>query len=203
MFEEYESSTVIRCISNDGLVDYYPQFLNQAQSDSLLHELQFLDNFTQNEISLFGKRIKVPRMEAYFALNGEKYGYSGQQLQPKIFPAFLNELRLRVELLTGQTYNALLINWYRNGQDSNGWHSDDERELGINPSIASISLGAERIFELKHLKTGQKSKLLLSHGSLLHMHGTLQHHYKHQLPKKNGLLKPRFNLTFRKIQPSS
>ena len=88
MFEEYESSTVIRCISNDGLVDYYPQFLNQAQSDSLLHELQFLDNFTQNEISLFGKRIKVPRMEAYFALNGEKYGYSGQQLQPKIFPAF-------------------------------------------------------------------------------------------------------------------
>jgi alkylated DNA repair dioxygenase AlkB len=95
-----------------------------------------------------------------------------------------------------------LINYYRDGQDSNGWHADNEKTLGPNPSIASISLGAERTFELKHLSTGQKKSILLAHGSLLHMHGPLQHHYKHQLPKKRALTEARLNLTFRWIQPS-
>jgi alkylated DNA repair dioxygenase AlkB len=95
-----------------------------------------------------------------------------------------------------------LINYYRDGQDSNGWHADNEKTLGPNPSIASISLGAERTFELKHLSTGQKKSVLLADGSLLHMHGPLQHHYKHQLPKKRALTEARLNLTFRWIQPS-
>jgi alkylated DNA repair dioxygenase AlkB len=151
---------------------------------------------------LFGKRIKVPRLEAYYALNGEQYGYSGQQLQPEKFPPFLEALRLKVQESTGYKYNALLINYYRDGQDSNGWHADNEKTLGPNPSIASISLGAERTFELKHLSTGQKKSIVLAHGSLLHMHGPLQHHYKHQLPKKRALTEARLNLTFRWVQPS-
>ena len=149
------------------------------------------------------KKIKVPRLEAYYALNGEQYGYSGQQLKPEKFPKFLNELRLSVEKRTGYAYNALLINYYRDGQDSNGWHADNEKALGHNPSIASLSLGAARPFELKHLASGHKKSILLAHGSLLHMHGALQHHYKHQLPKKRGLTSARINLTFRWVQPSS
>jgi alkylated DNA repair dioxygenase AlkB len=96
-----------------------------------------------------------------------------------------------------------LINYYRDGKDSNGWHADNEKSLGKNPSIASLSLGAERRFEFKHLTNGIHKKMLLTDGSLLHMHGALQHHYKHQLPKMTGLSQARLNLTFRWVQPST
>jgi alkylated DNA repair dioxygenase AlkB len=202
MFSEYENLEPIRVVATDGFADYYPNFLAPAARAALLQQLLRLDSFQQNEIVLFGKKIKVPRLEAYYALNGEQYGYSGQQLQAKKLPPFLDELRLEVQKRTGNKYNALLINYYRDGQDSNGWHADNEKTLGPNPSIASISLGAERTFELKHLSTGQKKSVLLADGSLLHMHGPLQHHYKHQLPKKRALTEARLNLTFRWIQPS-
>jgi alkylated DNA repair dioxygenase AlkB len=202
MFSEYENMEPIRVVATDGYADYYPNFLEPRASTTLLQQLLLLDSFQQNEIVLFGKKMKVPRLEAYYALNGEQYGYSGQQLQAEKFPLFLDELRLEVQERTGYKYNALLINYYRDGQDSNGWHADNEKTLGPNPSIASISLGAERTFELKHLSTGQKKSILLAHGSLLHMHGPLQHHYKHQLPKKRALTEARLNLTFRWIQPS-
>lgn len=202
MFSEYENLEPIRVVATDGFADYYPHFLAPAARAALLRQLLRLDSFEQNEIVLFGKKIKVPRLEAYYALNGEQYGYSGQQLQAEKLPLFLDELRLEVQKRTGYKYNALLINFYRDGQDSNGWHADNEKSLGLNPSIASISLGAERTFELKHLSTGQKKSIVLAHGSLLHMHGPLQHHYKHQLPKKRALTEARLNLTFRWIQPS-
>jgi alkylated DNA repair dioxygenase AlkB len=202
MFSEYENLEPIRAIATDGYADYYPNFLEPRASATLFQQLLLLDSFRQNEIVLFGKKIKVPRLEAYYALNGEQYGYSGQQLQAEKLPLFLDELRLEVQERTGYKYNALLINYYRDGQDSNGWHADNEKTLGPNPSIASISLGAERIFELKHLSTGKKKSIILANGSLLHMHGQLQHHYKHQLPKMRAVTGVRLNLTFRWIQPS-
>ena len=149
MFSEYENLEQIRVVATDGYADYYPNFLAPVARAALLQQLLLLDSFEQHEIVLFGKRIKVPRLEAYYALNGEQYGYSGQQLQPEKFPPFLEALRLKVQESTGYKYNALLINYYRDGQDSNGWHADNEKTLGPNPSIASISLGAERTFELK------------------------------------------------------
>jgi alkylated DNA repair dioxygenase AlkB len=152
---------------------------------------------------MFGKQVKVPRLEAYFSLNGENYGYSGQTLINNPFPAYLEDLRQKIESITGIPYNALLINYYRDGQDSNGWHADNEKSLGKNPSIASLSLGAERIFELRHLECNKKIKLKLADGSLLHMHGALQHHWKHQLPKVKDLKEARINLTFRLILASS
>lgn len=203
MFSEYENLEPIRAISTDGYADFYPNFLAPTESTTLLQQLLLLDSFRQNEIVLFGKKIKVPRLEAYFALNGEQYGYSGQQLQVEKWPPFLDALRREVQKRTGYKYNALLINYYRDGQDSNGWHADNEKTLGTNPSIASISLGAERIFELKHLSSGKKKSIVLANGSLLHMHGALQHHYKHQLPKMRTVTEVRLNLTFRWVQPSS
>jgi alkylated DNA repair dioxygenase AlkB len=203
MFSEFENSDQIQLIATDGNVDFYPQFLTERESQDLFERICSAEKLDQNEIVLFGKRIKVPRLEAYYALNGESYGYSGQELAVNRFPSYLNELRLRVEQKTGQAYNALLVNYYRDGQDSNGWHADNEKSLGKNPSIASLSLGAERNFELRHLASKKKIKLTLTHGSLLHMHGTLQHHWKHQLPKVKDLRAARINLTFRLIHASS
>jgi alkylated DNA repair dioxygenase AlkB len=203
MFSEYENSDQIQLITSDGIVDFYPQFLTERESQNLFERICSDEKLDQNQIVLFGKQIKVPRLEAYYALNGETYGYSGQNLAVNRFPSYLNELRLRVEQKTGQTYNALLINYYRNGQDSNGWHADNEKSLGKNPSIASLSVGATRRFEFKHLTNGTRQKILLTNGSLLHMHGAIQHHYKHQLPKMTGLTQARLNLTFRWVQPST
>ena len=202
MFSDYQHQSGEAIEIQDGKLDYFPVFLSAVESKGLFQQILNELVFQQNQIKIFGKAIAVPRLEAYFSLNGEKYGYSGQQLKNQPFPAFLNELRLRIEARTKNTYNALLINLYRDGQDSNGWHADNEKSLGSNPSIASLSLGAERPFELRHQRTGQKLKIHLADGSLLHMYGELQHHWKHQLPKVRNFSGQRINLTFRKIVAS-
>ena len=175
MFAEYENSEKIDLISTDGRVVYYPKFLTDAQSKRLMQHIMSEALLEQNEITLFGKKIKVPRLEAYFAMNGEQYGYSGQTLTVHAFPSYLDELRQKVQKLTGHQFNALLINYYRDGQDSNGWHADDEKALGTNPSIASLSLGAARPFEFKHKFNGSRKKIVLANGSLLLMDGPVQH----------------------------
>lgn len=202
MFSEYENQNKLCLIDQNGTLDYYPRFLNAALSKQLYQQIINRELFEQNQIILFGKKIKVPRLEAYFALNGERYGYSGQELKVQAFPDYLNALRLRIEQKTGARYNTLLVNYYRNGLDSNGWHADDEKSLGANPSIASLSLGAERRFEIRKKTGGPIQKIILENGSLLHMHGAFQHHYKHQLPKMPQLTGARLNLTFRWIEPS-
>ena len=202
MFSEYQNQNKLSLIDLDGQVAYYPQFLTRQESEQLFKQLIERELFEQNEIKIFGQQIKVPRLEAYFALNGERYGYSGQELKVQAFPDYLNELRLRIEQKTAAQYNALLINLYRNGQDSNGWHADDEKSLGRNPSIASLSLGAERRFEIRQKAGGPIQKIVLENGSLLHMHGAFQHHYKHQLPKMPQITGARLNLTFRWIKSS-
>lgn len=202
MFAEYENQNKLCLIDSNGQVDYYPHFLTTQESEQFFKQLIERELFEQNEIKIFGQQIKVPRLEAYYALNGERYGYSGQELKVQAFPNYLNKLRLRIEQKTAAKYNALLINFYRNGQDSNGWHADDEKSLGLNPSIASLSLGAERRFEIRQKSGGSIQKILLENGSLLHMHGAFQHHYKHQLPKMPQITGARLNLTFRWIKPS-
>ncbi len=202
MFSEFENLGKIEVLTEDGIVDYYPHFLDLDQSTFLFEKICSAEKFDQNEIFLFGKRVKVPRLEAYYALNGEAYGYSGQALTVQLFPNYLNELRLQVQEKTNSQFNALLINYYRDGQDSNGWHADNEKTLGEEPNIASLSLGAARRFEFKHMASGMKKNIILANGSLLHMHGQLQKHYKHQLPKIKGLQQARLNLTFRWVRPS-
>ncbi|MFM8596491.1 MAG: alpha-ketoglutarate-dependent dioxygenase AlkB family protein [Flavobacteriales bacterium] len=203
MFSDYEHLAHQALQIQDGKLDYFPGFLLEKERIALKNEILNELLFEQITIKLFGKQIAAPRLEAYFSLNGENYGYSGQQLKNQPFPTFLNELRQKVEAKTGCKYNALLVNLYRDGQDSNGWHADNEKSLGSNPSIASLSLGVARFFELKHIGTGRKIKLLLEDGSLLHMHGELQHYWKHQLPKVRNITDLRINLTFRKIVASN
>jgi alkylated DNA repair dioxygenase AlkB len=199
MFTDYHQFRQNVLNSDQGLIDFFPSFLTEEEAKALYQRMLTQIPFQQNQISLFGKKVAVPRLEAFYAEMGKSYGYSGQTLHSNEFPDFLLEIKTKIEQLLGTQYNALLVNLYRDGNDSNGWHADNEKSLGVNPSIASLSLGVARRFELRHNRTNQKLKLELTPGSLLHMHGSLQHHWKHQLPKVRNITEPRINLTFRKI----
>jgi alkylated DNA repair dioxygenase AlkB len=178
---------------------YLPNFLSSAEADDWFAFLMNKVNFQSGVIKLFGKIYAIPRLEAFYAKNELTYSYSGKQMKTETLFTELDELNNRVESISNLGFNAVLINLYRNGMDSNGWHADDEKELGEDPYIASISLGAERIFELKHNQTKKKIKLKLEHGSLLCMMQGSQKYWKHQLPKDKTINEPRINLTFRKI----
>ena len=174
-------------------------FFNSEIADNYYKSLLESCEFKTNIIKLFGKKYNTPRAESFHSKSNKHYAYSGNQLSPKVYTSELLEIETKLEAFTQSTFNSVLINLYRNEKDSNGWHADNEKELGLNPLIASVSLGAPRRFELKHLQNQTKIKLLLEHGDLLVMGGALQHYWKHQVPKENHPCLPRINLTYRNI----
>jgi alkylated DNA repair dioxygenase AlkB len=184
----------------DAELEYFPNFLNKEKADLLLEKLLKEVHWQQQNIKLFGKEIPQPRLTAFYAEQGISYTYSGLQLKPNSFSTELWELKQKTQELSGFDFNTCLANLYRHGNDSMGWHADDEKVLGKNPVIASISLGGIRRFQFKH-KTNKdlKESIELQHGSLLIMKGSMQHFWKHQLPKTKKEVAPRINLTFRKI----
>lgn len=184
----------------DAELEYFPNFLNKEKADLLLEKLLKEVPWQQQNIKLFGKEIPQPRLTAFYAEQGISYTYSGLQLKPNSFSTELWELKQKTQELSGFDFNTCLANLYRHGNDSMGWHADDEKVLGKNPVIASISLGGIRRFQFKH-KTNKdlKENIELQHGSLLIMKGSMQHFWKHQLPKTKKEVAPRINLTFRKI----
>jgi alkylated DNA repair dioxygenase AlkB len=146
-------------------------------------------------VVVYGKRYLQPRLTAWY---GEaSYTYSGLTLQALPLSPLLEQLRTAVEQATGRRYNSVLLNYYRDGADSMGMHSDDEPELGPQPAIASLSYGATRTFTLRHKRSKRTVKLDLTDGSLLLMAGTLQAHWQHGINKTAQLVGPRLNLTFR------
>jgi alkylated DNA repair dioxygenase AlkB len=180
---------------------YLPKFLSSAEADDWFAFLINKVNFQSGEIKLFGKTYAKPRLEAFYAENELTYSYSGKQMKTQPFFDEIEELKKRVESMSNLDFNAVLINLYRNGMDSNGWHADNEKELGRNPVIASVSFGAERSFHLQHNTiTDAKLKITLENGSLLLMKGETQHFWKHQIPKTAKSIAPRINLTFRIIK---
>ena len=182
-------------------LEYFPHFLNTEKANFLFEKLLKEVSWQQQNIKLFGKEIPQPRLTAFFAEKGISYTYSGLQLKPETFSSEILDLKQQTEEVSGFEFNTCLANLYRDGNDSMGWHADDEQVLGKNPVIASISLGGVRSFQFKH-KTNKnlKEKIELQHGSLLIMKGIMQHYWKHQLPKTKKEVSPRINLTFRKIQ---
>ncbi|MFC6858663.1 alpha-ketoglutarate-dependent dioxygenase AlkB family protein [Zunongwangia atlantica] len=177
---------------------YNANFLDTLFSEKLFQQLYTETNWIQEPIKIFGKEMMQPRLTHLF---GERsYSYSTIIMNPEPFPEMLQQLKNNLENFTKSTFNVCLANLYRDGQDSMGWHSDDEKELGENPTIASISLGGERMFHLQHkTKKELKQKFVLAPGSLLIMAGETQHFWKHQLPKTKKQVAPRINLTFRQI----
>ena len=179
---------------------YIADFLSDEQADKLFEKLLHYERWRQDHIKMFGKDILQPRLTALFSDHNNAYTYSGLKMHPELFPPYLTVIKERCEKICKQSFNACLANLYRDGQDSMGWHADDEKELGTNPVIASVSIGEPRIFHLKHRKDKNLTyKKRLQHGSLLVMRGETQKFWKHQLPKTKKQIGPRINLTFRKI----
>ena len=185
----------------DANVLYYPQFFNNETSDRYLKLLLKTIEWQEDSIKVFGKTYLQPRLTALYANNSNSYTYSNITMYPLMFTDDLLEIKSAIENEIGTTFTSCLANLYRNGQDSNGWHADNEKELGKQPIIASITFGAERIFHFKHKKDNTlKTKILLNHGSLLVMKGDTQNNWLHQLPKTKKRIAERINLTFRIIK---
>lgn len=182
-------------ILDGGTLQYDGAFYDKEIADSLFATIHSETPWRQ-ERSRFGP---FPRLTAWYADAGLTYTYSGVTHKAIAWTETLAQIRRDVEEAAKAPFNSLLLNDYRGGQDSIGYHADDEPELGINPVIASISLGAVRQFVLKHKKSGEKRKFDLAHGSLLIMGGTCQHHWIHCVPKTKNAVGERINLTFRNI----
>lgn len=184
----------------DAEVYYYPDFFNAEKAQCIFQFLQKGIHWEQDEIKIFGKTFPQPRLTALFGNNEKPYSYSGIKMTPTPFPSELLKIKTKLEERTNLHFTTCLANYYRNGKDSMGWHADNEKELGKNPIIASISFGAERMFYFKHRKyPEQRFKIKLLNGSLLLMKGKTQHHWLHQIPKSSKEIGPRINLTFRRI----
>ncbi|WP_339079581.1 alpha-ketoglutarate-dependent dioxygenase AlkB [Pseudomonas sp. TMP9] len=181
----------------------HAQWLDAATADSWLSELLKQTPWQQPHVHLYGRKLPVPRLVAWYGDAEASYRYSGLTHQPLPWTPLLAHIRAQVAAAVGQSLNGALLNYYRDGQDSMGWHSDDEAELGANPLIASLNLGGTRRFDLR--RKGQnriEHSLPLQHGSLLVMRGPTQHHWQHQVAKTRRPCAPRLNLTFRLIKPS-
>jgi alkylated DNA repair dioxygenase AlkB len=180
-----------------GLLHYYPAFLAKVEADDLFAYLRCIQ-WTQ-QVGLFGR--PMPRLIAWFADQGIDYHYSSAHHIGAGWDACVFALKQKIEETAGTPLNAVLVNYYRTGQDSVGWHADNEKELGANPIIGSLSLGAEREFQLKHKKgaKGRRYSMILAHGSLLVMAGETQTNWVHQLPKTEAPVGERINLTFRRM----
>jgi alkylated DNA repair dioxygenase AlkB len=148
---------------------------------------------------IFGRELAVPRMTAWFG--DAAYRYSGILHQPAPLPTIVQCLRERAEALSGASFNSVLLNLYRTGRDSVGWHSDHEAGLGDCPTIASLSLGGARRFQFRHRRTKETITLELKSGDWLMMRGTTQRFWLHQVPKTASPVDPRINLTFRRMIP--
>lgn len=184
----------------DADVRLWPQALEPDVADGLFAALRTVIDWQQEEVLIFGRRHRVPRLVAWHGDPGATYAYSGTAHEPAPWSRELLVLRRRVERLTCHRYNSVLLNLYRDGNDGMGWHADDEPELGADPVIASVSLGAARRFRLRHRRRRDCVTLLeLGHGSVLLMAGSTQHHYLHAVPKTARAVGERINLSFRQV----
>ena len=179
-----------------------PNFLPESEASTLRAQLTAEVAWEQRAIRMFGRELPQPRLTAWYGDPAARYTYSGLTWEPRPWTSALLDLRQRVAAATGGRFNSVLLNYYRDGRDSMGWHADDEPELGPSPVIASLSLGATRRFRLRPIgpKAGALAQPLgldLPNGSLLLMRGPTQHCWQHALPKTARPTGPRLNLTFR------
>jgi len=182
-------------------IEYYPNFFDLDKSNMFFEKLLSEIPWQQDDIKVFGKLHPQPRLTALFGNEGKPYSYSNIVMQPHPWNPLLIFIKNEIEEVCSENFTTVLLNLYRDGKDSNGWHSDNERELGRNPVIASVSFGSERSFHLQHNTiTDAKLKITLENGSLLLMKGETQHFWKHQIPKTAKPIGPRINLTFRIIK---
>lgn len=186
-------------LPQDPNILYEPDFLSAAEADRLQTTLTDKLRWRQDQIHIYGRSVTIPRLQCFIGEHNLRYTYSGLTLEGEGFPDYLNPLRQRISELCEVKFNALLANLYRDGSDTMGWHSDDEPELGRDPIIASLSLGARRSLKFRPKTGGSSWGVELEHGSLLIMGAGVQTRWQHALPKRTRCDQPRINLTFRAI----
>jgi len=184
---------------SDAKLTYLPDFLSQEKASFYFDALRDSLPWRQETIKIYGKDMKSPRLQSWHGDDDATYQYSNVRMAPQPWTTELLMLKTACEKASYANYNSVLVNYYRDGDDAMGWHADDEAELGINPTIASLSLGCERTFSLKHKTTKQKVDLLLGHGSLFIMAGQTQQYWQHAVPRRKRADVGRINLTFRYI----
>ena len=187
----------------DSEISLHQNHFDAEIAGNLLRELAEEIPWVQNKIKFYGKESLVPRLESWHGDEGMSYTYSGIKMDAKPWTKNLLVIKESIEPIAKTTFNSVLINYYRDGKDRVAWHSDNEKELGKNPVIASVSLGAERKFKLRHKKYKENQlqhEVFLQSGSLLLMSGSTQHHWLHEIPRTAKPIGPRINLTFRVIK---
>lgn len=196
LFQPSTPSTYVLPMQQGNTV-LYSRFLLTHEADKYFQQLRGSLAWRQDHIKLYGREVKIPRLQAWYGDAEASYQYSGLLMQPLPWTPPLSALKNRCEQQTQTQFNSVLANLYRDGQDSMGWHSDDEPELGSQPVIASLSLGQSRNFDFRHKHTGEKIRIPLHHGDLLVMSGSTQQYWQHGISKTRKVLSERINLTFR------
>jgi alkylated DNA repair dioxygenase AlkB len=189
-------------LSGDGSAFLVPEFLPEEEADIAFGELMRAHSWEQQTLLMFGKIVDEPRLSSWHS-DGQSYTYSSRARTAQPWTPLLHRIRQLCEAQTHHTFNGVLVNYYRDGHDYLGWHSDDELINGSEPLIASISLGAERRFDLRHRETGELVSTPLRHGSLLVMSGLSQKCWDHRIPKMPSIVDSRINLTFRRLLSDS
>ena len=186
-------------LHKDGTVNYYGKILSSEEANQYFGLLMQKILWENDEVIIFGKHIVTKRKTAWYGDSDYLYTYSNKTKQALAWTKVLSDLKQMVEEIAGSKFNSCLLNLYHNGNEGMGWHSDDEKPLRKNNTIASLSFGTERKFSFKHKQTKQTVSVVLEHGSLLVMKGATQSNWLHSLPKSNKITQPRINLTFRTI----
>ena len=200
-FEDAASGNAGEILPHDGSARLVADFLSRAEADEIMAKLMDEVPWAGHQLVLFGKKMIEPRLSAWIGDDGASYAYSGIERRPTAWTPTLADLRARCEDATSSPFNSVLANLYRDGDDSMGWHADDEPELGSEPVIASLSFGAERRFDFKHRVSGETVSVVLPHGSLLVMSGASQAGWKHRIARTKAVTTPRINLTYRFVHP--
>ena len=202
-FEEEKKEKIFEVFSlKDGEILFIKNFLTSTEAKNYFDIFQNTISWKQEEIKYYGKIYPVPRKTAWYGYEGFDYSYSGINCNPEPWTKELLDLKKEIEkFIPNEDFNSVLLNLYRDGNDKVSWHADDEKELGINPTIASLSIGETRRFDVKHKDNPDlKYQFELTPGSLIIMKGALQHNWLHQIPVQKKVTKPRINLTFRTIK---
>jgi len=171
------------------------------QCNSLLKQLIATINWNEDYCIVHGRKFEIPRLQAWYADEGILYSYSNNLLKTQNWLKPLLAIKHNIEKQTAQQFNSVLVTYYRDGNDYVGWHADDEEELGIDPFIASLSLGATRTFQYRHKRENLTGDISLTNGDLLLMRPDFQANWEHRAPSEPAVSAPRVNLTFRTVVP--